>query len=299
MPKLRAVEPAKIVKRPKMFWFGETGSWKTRVGIGFPRPYVIDTEQGATNDQYAKTIAAGQGKHWSTTDLDEIIEEVVTLATVPHEFKTLLIDPITTPYNEACDRAARELAAKSKDPSSDGTEFGRHKGIADRKMKRLFNLLTRLDMNVVLTSHLKTKWEKVGDGFKEAGTTFDCYAKLEYLFDLVLEIQKRGKERWGLVRKSRLESFPEGDQFLFSYQEIAQRYGLESMEKATEPIELASPQQVARLEHLTKVLKIDDEQIEKWLDRVNATCFVELPAAAANQLAVWLESKVSPVGEEV
>jgi len=293
MTRLRGVEPAQIIKRFKAFWYGETGTHKTKVSIQFPRPYMIDTEQGATNDQYAQAIRTSEGHHWFTTDLDEIIEEVVALMTERHSFKTLIIDPITVPYNEAVDKAAREIAARAKDPRIDGTEYGRHRAVADRKMKRLFNLLTNLDMNVILTSHAKTKWLRQGDQITEAGTTFDAYSKLEYLFDLVLETQKRGQERWARVMKSRIEAFPEGDTFQFSYPEIARRYGLQVMEKPSEPVVPANDAQIFRLQHLTEVLKIDEGQIARWLTKAGAEEYEDLSTAQAAQLIAWLEAKVT------
>lgn len=54
-------------------------------------------------------------------------------------------------------------------------------------MKHLLDLLIRLDMNVIITAHAKNEY---GDGMKVIGETYDCYKKLDYLFDLVIQIQK-------------------------------------------------------------------------------------------------------------
>src|SRR5690606_26555919 len=97
-----------------------------------------------------------------------------------HDFKTLVIDPLTIVYNDLLDKAAEEV----------GTDFGKHKGPADRKIKHLLNLLLRLDMNVIITSHAKPNWVRAKDAkgkdtVIQEGITFDCYGKLDYLFDLV------------------------------------------------------------------------------------------------------------------
>lgn len=295
MTALKAVRPEQVAKRAKMFWFGPPNSWKTSVSIQFPSPYLIDTERGAENEQYTQALAKAGGVYLFTTDMDEIIEQVGALLTEKHNYRTIVIDPITVPYAEACDKAARELAAQT--PGTDGTEYGRHKARADRKMKRLCGMLLRLDMNVILTAHAKTKWEKVGDGFKEGGTTFDAYNKLEYLFDLVMETQLRGSEGWAVVRKTRLVRFGIGDSFQFTYANIADRYGLETLERGAEPILLANPERVERLQHLVDTVKLDAEIVQKWLDKADVESFAEMPASIVEKCIAFVEARVS--GQEV
>lgn len=292
MPRLRAVKPHAIEKRLKMFMFGEAGVGKTFASIQFPMPYLMDTERGAENDQYVKALAGVGGVYFFTTDLDEIINEVLALMTEKHEYRTLVIDPITVPYNDACERAAREIAARENKPGVDGTEFGRNKNVADRKMKRLAALLLRLDMNVILTAHAKTKWSRVGGDLKEMGRTFDGYSKLEYLFDLVVEVERRGQERVGIVRKSRIESFTDAEVFPFSYDNVAEKYGRQILERAAEAVSLATPAQVAELKHLVGVLKIDEETIEKWLKKADAEGFEELTAETAFKFIDYLRTMI-------
>ena len=63
----------------------------------------------------------------------------------------------------------------------------------------------------------------------------------------MFEIQKRGKERVGIVKKSRIETLPDGEQFPFSYSEIANRYGKDVLEREAISEKLATPEQVSRL----------------------------------------------------
>jgi AAA domain-containing protein len=297
---LRGLKPEAVAKRLKAFWFGDAGSRKTTTAIQFPTPYLIDSERGATNDQYVKALKAVGGAYvgpeQGSTDLDEIITEVSALLSDKHSYRTLIIDPITISYADACDKAAREIAAR--EGKGDGTEFGRNKAIADRKMKRLCALLLRLDMNVILTSHAKIKWVKDGTGFREDGRTFDAYGKLDYLFDLVIETQLRGTEGWAIVRKSRIEAFPMFDTFPLSYDTVADRYGRAILERTAEPVKLASSEQVSKLEHLVSLLKVEPELVQKWLDKAEAVTFAEMPAAAASKCIGYLEDKISNLPTE-
>lgn len=219
---LRGIKPEKVEKRLKALFYGSAGAGKTTASIQFPRPYLIDTEKGASNDQYVRLLEKAGGAIFQTTDFDELITEIKSLLTVSHSYKTVVIDPLTTLYNDLLDKCALEIKRISKDKDATGTEFGRHYAEANKKMKHLLTLLLRLDMNVIITSHAKNEY---GKDLAVLGQTFDCYKKLDYLFDLVFEIQKRGASRVGIVKKTRVEAFGDGEQFPFSYDDIANKYG--------------------------------------------------------------------------
>lgn len=292
MAQLRGRKPTAVQKRLKALFFGTAGVGKTTAAIQMPRPYLIDTEGGAENDGYVAMLeekgGAYMGPKDGATDLDEIIKEATTLLSVAHPYKTLIIDPLTVPYNDELDKSAKMLATK-EDPL--GTAFSRHKGPADRKLKHLLNLLLRLDMNVLITSHAKGEWK---NGQPTGTDTFDCYGKLDYLFDLVFLIQKRGTERVGVVRKTRVAGFPEGDVFPFSYDELATRYGREILERDAKPEDLASPEQVQTLAAMLADRVDGDKLKEKWLEKAGADALGELPADVAAKCIDWMRNG-SPV----
>lgn len=278
---LRGKKPTTIQKRLKSLFYGSAGVGKTTAAIQFPAPYLIDTERGAENDQYTKLLDKQGGAIFQTTDFEELITEIRSLLTEKHPYKTLIIDPLTTIYNSILDKAADIV----------GTDFGRHYGEANKKIKRLLDLLLRLDMNVIITSHAKNEY---GDGMKVIGTTFDCYKKLDYLFDLVVEIQKRGKERVGVVKKTRISGFDEFEAFPFSYQTFAEKYGKEVLERDAVAQKLASFEQVTELTHLINVLKVEKEMTDKWLEKAQASSFDEMEEEQILKCIEYLKNKISP-----
>lgn len=290
---LRAKKPEAVNKRLKMLLFSPAGGGKTTAAIQFPRPYLIDTEKGAVNTQYVKLLEGAGGGYFGpdegATDVEEVIKEVTGLLTEKHEYRTLVIDPLTVIYNNLLDKSAQELATKD-DPT--GTSFARHKGPADRVIKRLINLLLRLDMNVVITSHSKTKWEKNGKEIIDAGQTFDCYSKLDYLFDLVVELQKVGQSRFGIIRKTRLEAFPDGERFAWSFDEISKRYGGELLQRQAEAVVLANETQIARLNELIGALGTSRETVEKWLSTENVEAFEEMSTKAIQKYIDGAQKKL-------
>jgi hypothetical protein len=277
---LRGVKPETIQKRLKALFYGGAGAGKTTAAISFPKPYLIDTEKGAENNQYVKKIQDNGGAIFQSNSFDDVIIEIKSLLTEKHDYKTLIIDPLTTVYNDLLDKAALRF----------GTDFGRHYGEANKQMKHLLNLLLRLDMNVIITSHAKNEY---AGNMAVIGTTFDCYKKLDYLFDLVFEVQKRGKERIGIIKKSRIETFPDGETFPFSYNEIANRYGRDILERDAISEELATDEQVAEIERLIDLLKVPADVVQKWLDKAQSVNFNEMPKSALQKCLELLKSKIN------
>jgi hypothetical protein len=275
---LRGKKPEATEKRLKALFFGEPGSGKTTAAIQFPRPYLIDTEKGAENEQYVKKINAVGGAVFQSNDFTEITREVTSLLSEKHEYRTLIIDPITTIWDDQLNKAEAKV----------GSEFGRHYGEAKKAWKRLNNLLLRLDMNVIVTSHQKNLY---GDGMALIGKTYDGPKGLDYMFDMVFEVQRRGKERAGIIRKTRLESFPEGEAFPFSYEEIAKRYGREVLERDALPVALIDAGTASRLQELLDARKDGADLLDKWLTKAQADDIAELPADVAAKCIAFLLNK--------
>ena len=96
--------------------------------------------------------------------------------TEKHDYLTVIVDPFTTLYDSELERGEKEV----------GSEWGRHYAFANKNCKRILNMLAMIDMNVIITCHAKADW---ASGGKEAGVTFDGYKKLDYMMDLVLDLQ--------------------------------------------------------------------------------------------------------------
>jgi hypothetical protein len=156
-------------------------------------------------------------------------------------------------------------------------------------MKQLLNLLFRLDMNVIITSHSKNEY---GQNLAVLGQTFDCYKKLDYLFDLVFEIQKRGTHRVGLVKKSRIENFPDSESFPFSYNEISERYGRHILERDAIAQELSTPEQVKDILRLIDLLKVPEEIYQKWLDKGGSECWEDMQKESIQKCIDHLKSRI-------
>jgi hypothetical protein len=128
------------------------------------------------------------------------------------------------------------------------------------------------------------------------GHTFDGWKQLDYWFDLVIELKKSGKgkgvKRFGSVVKTRLESFPDGDEFEWSYKAIAERYGAETMERTATAVQLASDDQVAEIRNLLDTVKVPDGWVDKCLSKAKVEEWADMPAETIQKCIDSLTSKL-------
>ena len=259
---LRAKKPEAVTKRLKLFMYGPAGVGKTTAACQFPKSYIIDGERGAEN--YEKLIDASGSVLLQTTDINDVVAEVRLLLTEPHEYRTLVIDPITTLFDDLLEKAEAKV----------GSEFGRHYGEAKKTIRRLTNLLMSLDMNVIITAHAKTEY---GDKLQKLGITFDGPRGFDYLFDLVVELAKRGKgQRIGRVVKTRLEIFPDGEAFDWSYDEIKRRYDAATLERQATTVMLATAEQVSRVKELLAIVRMPDDWVEKCMAKAGVEAWADM-----------------------
>jgi hypothetical protein len=274
---LRAKKPEAVQKRLKLFMFGPAGVGKTTAAIQFPNSYIIDCERGSEN--YDKLITASGSAVFQTTDIHDVIQEVKSLLTEQHDFRTLVIDPITPLYNDLLDKCEARV----------GADFGRHYGAANKEMKRLANLIMALDMNVVITAHAKVEY---GQNFAKLGYTFDGWRQLDYWFDLVIELQKKGKRRMARVTKTRIEQFPDEDVFEWSYDAIKQRYDVGVLEKEAQAVRLAAPEQVREIKDLLSVVRLPDGVVEKWFAKAAVEDWEDMPAAVIAKCVEYVKNRL-------
>jgi len=273
---LRAKAPTKAAKRLKCAFYGFAGKGKTWTAIHFPKPYLIDTERGAENDQYQDILQSRGGVILQENSFDEIVKEVTALMTVEHDYQTLILDPITTVYDDLLEQAEKRV----------GSEFGRHYSEAKKRWKRLVLLLNRLDMNVIITAHGKKLY---GDGMKVLGNTYDGPKGMDHLLDLIIEVDRTTDGHVGTVIKTRIENMPLDAVIPFNYEEIAARYGREILERNAVPVELATPEQVEEMERLFDRHKEGEELMAKTLAKGKASTLAELPLELAERALSYLK----------
>lgn len=296
--KLKAVAPKQAkAQRAKILFYGQPGVGKSWAALDFPSPFFIDTEGGATGTQYQDKLKASNGvylgiEHGSLS-LSSIVEQVQALATEKHDYKTLVIDSITSVFNGEIANEAERMKREGKK-----NEFGADKKPAVSMTRSLINWLKRLDMNVILIAHEKAEWGLDSKGDRtEIGKTFDGWDKLAYELDLSLNISKVAGQRKAFVKKSRLESFPDASSFPWSYSEFAKKYGAEIINKKHEEIILATTDQFMEVNGLIAMLKVPQKNIDEWFTKANVSEFAEMSSEDIGKIITYLNSKITQTQE--
>lgn len=275
---LRAKKPEPVNKRLKLFLYGGPGIGKTTAAISFPDAYIIDGERGC--EHYDKQIVANGGEVFPTVNAEDAIQEVRALGSEKHRFRTLVIDPINALEADLIERAEKEFGAGDM----------RIWGTRDRTLRRLVNLIMSLDMNVVVTTHGKQEY---GEKMVKLGTTFDGWKRLPYVFDLAIELERRGTRRVGIVKKTRLPGFIDGETFDFSYAEVARRYGTEVVERASQPVAIATAEQITALKALIDTVKLEEGAVEGWLRKAGVDTLEDLPGEIADKCIAFIKNKIA------
>lgn len=283
--RLKAVTPKSVTPvKPKFMIVGAPKVGKTWGAIDFPSVYFIDSERGATRENYQEKLAQAGGMYvgmeQGSQSFTDVIEQVKALATEKHDYRTLVIDSFTYLFNLEVAKEAERLGDKDA--------FGASKKPAIQKSRQLLTWLDRLDMNVILICHEKPKWEKG----EQIGVTFDGYDKLDFMLELTLYIQKRGDSRVALVRESRMKEFPMGTSFPWNYAEFASRYGKEVIEKESKPLELATELQLTELNKLLDLIKVSKEEQQKWFAKAGVEKYEEMDADKVSAIITMLKKKI-------
>lgn len=294
MSKLKAKDPALTSPgKIKMLLFGKSGVGKSWLSMDFPKPYYIDSEGGAKLQHYQKKLKEAGGSYLSiedgANDFSTVLDQIQALATEKHPYQTLAIGSITKLYQTAIANEMERLGDKDA--------FGASKKPAIQFMRRLVNWIQKLDMNVLFEAHEAVEWginPKSGNR-EEVGNQPDTWDKLMYELDLTLRIEKRGKSRYAVIRKSRLTGFPEGESFPSEYAEFGKRYGKDYIEAQVSQVVLATPEQVAEIERLLGLVKVDEKDVARVLSKANADAWGELNTTQAESTINWLRKKI--IGE--
>ena len=279
----KAAKPSK----PKIVIYGPPGVGKTWASLDFPSAYYIDTEGGANLDHYTEKLKASGGLYLGvedgSLDFNTVTEEIITLATTKHDFRTLIIDSYSKLFSTAVSKRFEELDKKNPDTST----FGKEKIPAINATRKWLRWFDNLDMNVVLICHEKTKYE----GEKAVGKELDGWDRLAYELNLCLHISKQGNSRKARIMKSRFKQFTEGDFFDWSYATFADKYGRDVIEAGSIAVELATAEQIAEYSNLLDTVKVDQQVLDRWAEATDS--LADLTTVDIGKRIDWLNAQLA------
>jgi hypothetical protein len=196
-----------------MIW-GESGSGKSRFLLSAPSPLVIDLE-GSTRlyadefDFYKaevdKTNPLASNPATLTVNLIKEILEGQYL-----DRKTLIIDPLTDLLDCIEDVSAKKYEEMIGKKVGELNQLQKTKWYAYRRemARTVLNQLKDVPMNLILVARAKNVWDTKDGKMQPVGLTYDALDIVEYLMDIVIQLEKNGEETRAIVKKSRLGNLP-------------------------------------------------------------------------------------------
>lgn len=285
---LKAKKPVVQEARFQAVVYANRGVGKTHFCCSFPNSYFIDTEGLQNFPHFVKMLKDNGSDIARINDISEIIKEVKELMSTKHGYKTIIIDSITFPVHFLANMEAERLA---KTTGKEGTEFGSNLAKAKRLTFELGMLLTRCDMNVIITAHEKTKYEKN----VEIGKSSDVNDKMEYALGTVINLRRMGDKVKAFIEKSRypeLKTFESID-FDNGYETLSNRLGKALFERDVKPEELATVEQLTEFKRLVEVLNVQDDLIQKYIIKAGATTIEQMSKELMQKTINHLLSKVT------
>lgn len=292
---LRAKTPEFEPNRFKALIYGGTGSGKSHFCCSFPNAYYIDTEGLLKYQHYVKMLKDNNSVAVHITDIEEIIKEVKELMSVKHNFKTLIIDSLSMPCGWLANIEVERLVRISDKPI-EGTEFGANTAKPKRLTYHLGMLLTRIDMNVIVTAQEKVKFVKE----KEVDPTFDISEKMAYSLGAVVRFKATTlNSKVAYFEKSRYPELPNKSVLKFDdgFQVLKEKFGEEMFSREVVSEKFATKEQLEQLSHLVKVLNVQEVTYQKWFTACKCASFDEMNET---QIATYINAcnkKLTQKGE--
>lgn len=178
---------AKKVKRyVKVALWGDKKTGKTRFGLSFPKPCVIDTERGSLlyADKYDFDVK--DANRWQ-----ELLQALDALEKGGHEYQTLVIDSLTIFWQDLVDVQIEYVKNRRGNEILSPGDWGQIK----RRWKSFLNRLVDLPMHVVLVMREKDEYTTETDtrtGEEKSKKTGEHLPDAEkstgYVFDFILHL---------------------------------------------------------------------------------------------------------------
>jgi hypothetical protein len=290
--------------KPKFLVYGESNAGKTVFGLRFPGPVaVIDLEKGVEN--YAKHFSFR--KLPSAESPRKILEVVKWLARGDHDYRTLVIDPITLLYDDVIGMFTEAFMRHRTGKANKGDFYDLQMGdwrIIKNWMKGFIRWLHRLDMNVVCVAREKDKYSGSGHESRKVGVTYDGDRNWRYEFDYVLNMFIHPEDGYCIktVKERDLEPvLPK----TFRNDNIEKKcppsfildaFGDIMAAKPRVAADFATEEQINSLKMLCDMAQLAPDKIKQALRKYGASKFEELNKKDAQAIIDKLDEKLTPWG---
>lgn len=273
-------------KRFKGLFYGDSGTGKTTLALKFPNPVVIDMEHGT--DHYADMFDFSVVH---TASPNEVMKYIDWLASNQHDFKTLIIDPLTVYYVALQNKYADIFMIREKKSAGYKIDYYQIQPqdwrIIKPELKKLLRKCMQLDMNLICTAHEKPVYAE-GQMMKSTGEkTFDCDQSIKYVFDTRIRTYRTKDNQFkGVIDNDRTGKLTVGSTIDLDYSIFKNSFG-DNLTKSVIPKEYITEEQTDVLKNYwLKNFKLDAAQEKRLLTRFDVE---ELSGLTKEQASKFIE----------
>lgn len=265
---LTAQRPERLI----MLVSGPSGAGKSFFCACVPNALIYDTDVGGGLAAYDARIARNNSVRIEVSSYPQVIQDMKDRGKKLADYSTVIVDHLSVLQAEA---TARYNPSGEKD-------FGAAGEKAAREWRRLRDMVRRFDFNLICCSHLKGKFERTGGKFEQVGVQADASKNIEGDFMIHLHLQET-QQPPSQARRVKWRRDPDDsrgkvpDFFNFTMETVLTIHGW-PLDYDRAEVEMASTQDMWKLEGLIDTVKLPEGTTEKWLAAANASEWSELTA---------------------
>jgi len=284
----------KKLSRVKVLIYGSHGLYKTRTALHFPRPAMIDLEQGA--EIYGDELPFGIVQPKSVAEITDAIDDIVN----SKEYDTIILDSATVLWLKI-QQFWNEIYL-SRNQRSKGFKFEFYefqpldwRGPKDQ-FKSILEKLRNTGLHVVITAREKAEYAD-GEFMKKIGVMPDAEKTIAHEFDTVIHVAREGGAI-ATVEKDRTNSLPPAFD-ITDFSNFQQAFDLKPMESPetaveTPPVEITA-QTFNTLALALEMMDLTVQQRIHLLKEYQVDTIENLTEDQAQQIIARIEKKQQEV----
>ena len=174
---LKNVHPKVIYVPPKLILYGRNGIGKSRFALKTPNPVFLDLDENI----YELPCISNKTLGFDIKTFDDVLAFLGTLFNEEHEFKTLVIDSLSSLEKLVTEKVLKESNVSSLASFQYGQGYQKMMPLWEQFLQKLKNLWNYKKITIIMLAHFKEKREEHLTGASYMQYQINLYEKASEL----------------------------------------------------------------------------------------------------------------------
>ena len=174
---LKNAKPKVIYVPPKIILYGRNGIGKSRFALKAPNPIFLDLDENI----YELSVSSNKTFGVSIKTYDDVMAFLGTLFNQDHEFKTLVVDSLSSLEKLVIEKVLKDNKVSSLASFQYGQGYQKMMPLWDQFLEKLKNLWEHKKIMVIMLAHFKEKREEHLTGASYMQYQINLYEKASEL----------------------------------------------------------------------------------------------------------------------